>query len=119
MRRTLALLLFLVPALTVLADTPEEPRAITHEDVWTMLRLGSPVVDPSGQLAIVSVSKPAYDKDDETSDLWLLRIDGSSSPRQLTATKESEGDVAWRPDGGAIAFTTKRGEDESKQVYPG
>jgi dipeptidyl aminopeptidase/acylaminoacyl peptidase len=46
-----------------------------------------------------------------------LRVDGSAEPRRLTATREGESDVAWRPDGGAIAFAAKRGEDEVSQVY--
>ncbi|MBT8071081.1 MAG: S9 family peptidase [Gammaproteobacteria bacterium] len=95
----------------------EEPRAISHEDVWKMNRVGSPVVGPQGQLAIVSVNEPAYEKDGDVSDLWLIRVDGEAAPRRLTATREGESDVAWRPDGGAIAFTAKRGDDEVKQIY--
>ena len=95
----------------------EELRPVTHEDIWTMNRLGAPVVDPSGEWAIVSVSEPSYEEDGDVSDLWLLRVDGSAEPRRLTATREGESDVAWRPDGGAIAFAAKRGEDEAGQVY--
>jgi dipeptidyl aminopeptidase/acylaminoacyl peptidase len=109
-----ALLFFGLPVQSSVAG---ELRPITHEDVWTMNRIGSPVVSPDGQSAIVSVMEPSYEKDGDVSDLWLIRVDGSKAPRRLTATKEGESDVDWRPDGGAIAFTAKRGEDKVKQVY--
>ncbi len=95
----------------------EELRPINHEDVWTMNRLGSLAVSPDGEYAIVSVTEPSYEKDADVSDLWLIHVDGSVPPRRLTSSKESESSVDWRADGGAIAFTAKRGDDEVKQVY--
>lgn len=92
-------------------------RPVTHEDVWKMNRLGSPVVGPHGELAIVSVTEPSYKKNKDVTDLWLVRIDGSATPRRLTSTRESESSVTWRDDGKAIAFTAKRSDDEAKQIY--
>jgi dipeptidyl aminopeptidase/acylaminoacyl peptidase len=82
-----------------------------------MNRLGSPVVSPDGSLAVVSVTEPSYEEDGDVSDLWLIRVDGSAEPRRLTATKQGESGVAWRPDGGAIVFSAKRGESETGQLY--
>ncbi|MEM9532000.1 MAG: S9 family peptidase [Pseudomonadota bacterium] len=84
-----------------------------------MKRLGSPVVSPDGRHAIVSVAEPAYDKDDEVSDLWLIAIDGNSPPRRLTSTAGAEGGVDWSPDGTQIAFSAKRStaEDAKSQVF--
>ncbi|MDP1340641.1 hypothetical protein, partial [Klebsiella variicola] len=45
-----------------------ELRPVTHEDVWLMQRLGSPVLSPDGQLAVVSVTEPSYEDDGEVSD---------------------------------------------------
>ena len=112
-------LLALLPLLVALATPTNgaELRPITHEDIWTTARVGTPVIAPDGQSAVVSVTRPAYEEDGDRSDLWLLTVDGSQAPRQLTATSAGESDVAWRPDGGAIAFAAKRGEDEEKQIY--
>ncbi|MFO7762409.1 MAG: hypothetical protein R6V61_01600 [Wenzhouxiangellaceae bacterium] len=93
-----------------------ELRPVTHEEVWLMKRLGSPVVGPDGQHAVVSVTEPSYEADDDVSDLWLITIDGSEPPRRLTATASGESGVDWRPDGGAIAFSAKRGEDDDAQA---
>ena len=93
-----------------------ELRPITHEDVWLMKRLASPVVSPDGRHAVVSVTEPSYEEDEEVSDLWLITIDGSEPPRRLTATPSGESGVDWRPDGGAIAFSAKRSDAEDAQA---
>src|SRR5699024_12210432 len=89
---TLALLL----AAPLAAQDDAKLRPITHEDVWLMKRLDSPVVGPDGKRAVVSVTEPAYEEDEEVSDLWLITIDGSAPPRRLTATPSSESGVVWR-----------------------
>mgnify|MGYP003151700160 CR=1 FL=1 len=92
-----------------------ELRPVTHEEVWLMKRLDSPVVSPDGRHAVVSVTEPSYEEDGDVSDLWLITVDGSAEPRRLTATPGGESGVAWKPDGSAIAFSAKRGTDEDAQ----
>ncbi|MEJ2383660.1 MAG: S9 family peptidase [Xanthomonadales bacterium] len=92
-------------------------RPITHEDIWTLARIGTPVLAPDGRHAVVSVTEPSYEEDGDVSDLWLITTDDSQPPRRLTATKSGESDVAWRPDGGAIAFSAKRGDDDVAQIF--
>ena len=91
-------------------------RPVSHEDLWTMRRLGTPVTSPDGKWAVVPVTEPAYEEDDTVSDLWLVAVDGKTEPRRLTATKDAEAGLDWSPDGTRIAFSAKRGEDVS-QVY--
>ncbi len=93
-----------------------ELRPVTHEEVWLMKRLESPVVSPDGRFAVVSVTEPSYEKDEDVSDLWLITVDGSAPARRLTATPGAESGVDWRPDGGAIAFSAKRSRDEDAQA---
>jgi len=94
----------------------ESLRPVTHEALWTMRRLGTPVTSPDGEWAVVAVTEPAYKEEETVSDLWLVAVDGKSEPRRLTATKDAEDGVEWSPDGTRIAFSAKRGEDAS-QIY--
>jgi dipeptidyl aminopeptidase/acylaminoacyl peptidase len=99
----------------VVAQTTKAP--VTHEALWLMPRVGAPNVSPDGTSIVFSVTQPAYDKENQTADLWIVPADGGAPPRQLTWTKASEGDVAWSPDSSRIAFTTQRDKDEADQVY--
>lgn len=92
-------------------------RPTTHEDVWTMRRLGTPALSPDGTRAVFSVTEPSYDPDETRTDLWVVATDGSGAPRRLTATSGGEGGVTWSPDGTRIAFTAKREGDSKSQVY--
>ena len=92
-------------------------KAITHETLWMMKRVGAPTVSPDGKWAVYSVLEPSYEPDKAVSDLWLAATDGSTAPRRITHTKEAEDDVDWSPDSTRIAFATKREGDEVTQIY--
>jgi dipeptidyl aminopeptidase/acylaminoacyl peptidase len=113
---TRALLVFfsLLVASSALA---EELRPVTHEEVWLMKRLGTPVVSPDGNRAVVSVTEPSYEEDGSVSDLWLLDAAGDAAPLRLTSSPAGESDVDWSPDGTKIAFSAKREEAEPAQIY--
>jgi dipeptidyl aminopeptidase/acylaminoacyl peptidase len=98
------------------ADAPAR-KPITHEALWMMKRVGAPVASPDGKWVVYSVAEPAYVADKAVSDLWLVPSDGTKAPRRITNTKAAEDGVAWSPDSGSIAFTTKREGDEVAQVY--
>lgn len=105
----------LLSALAAAAETT--PRPIDHEALWLMPRVGAPVPSPDGSRAVVQVTRPAYDRDEQASHLWLVSTDGSSPPRQITHDRRAESGVAWSPDGRSIAFTTRRDGDDRPQVY--
>ena len=68
-------------------------------------------------MGVFSVTAPAYDAREQTSDLWLVPVDGSAAPRQLTQTKPGESGAAWNPDSRRIAFSSKREGDEAAQLH--
>jgi len=92
-------------------------RPTTHEDLWLMNRIGTPVVSPDGRYAIVDITEPSYEEDGTVSDLWLIDVENEAQPRHLTSTPEAEGGVDWSPDGTRIAFHTIRGDEEFNQIY--
>jgi len=103
--------------LTTLLAQDNDLRPVTHEEVWLLNRLGEPVVSPDGSQAVISVTEPAYEKDETVSDLWLIQLDGSRPPQRLTSTPGGESGAAWSPDGTRLAFSAVRAEDEPGQVF--
>lgn len=104
----------LLIAATAVAD---ELRPVTHEDVWLMRRVGTPVVSPDGTRAVVSVEEPSYEEDGTVKDLWLLDVAGRSAPLRLTSSPEGESGVDWSPDGSKIAYSVAKEEEEPAQIY--
>ncbi|MCS6947693.1 MAG: hypothetical protein NZM12_08770, partial [Steroidobacteraceae bacterium] len=92
-------------------------RVITHEDLWLMPRVGAPIPAPDGTSLLVNVLEPAYNEQEQRSDLWLVRADGRAAPRRLTHTPGRETGVSWAPNGRRILFSAKRGDDEVEQLY--
>lgn len=94
-----------------------ERRSITHEDIWLMTRVGAPTVSPDGKLAVFAVTEPAYNNDQQVSDLWLVTTDGKTPPRRLTQTRAPESGMSWSSDSKRIAFSAKREGDAANQIY--
>jgi dipeptidyl aminopeptidase/acylaminoacyl peptidase len=103
-------------AFTAAAALAQKPP-ITHEAMFLMKRVSSPVVSPDGRWVVFNVTEPSYDEKEQVSDLWIVPADGSREPRRLTATKSGESGVAWSPDSSRIAFSAKREGDEVAQIY--
>jgi Tol biopolymer transport system component len=101
----------------LVAASPVQAKPIEHSDVWLMPRVGTPVISPDGRHAVVRVTQPAYEADEQSTDLHLLDLDGNDEPRQLTFSAGSESQVAWSPDSNHIAFRARRGDDEAAQIY--
>ncbi|MES2848656.1 MAG: S9 family peptidase [Bacteroidota bacterium] len=95
----------------------QNKKAITHEDMWLMKRVGAPEISPDGKWVVFSVLDPAYDEKDQNNDLWIVSSDGNSKPRKLTGTKTGESNYTWSPDSKQVAFTAKREADEVAQLY--
>jgi dipeptidyl aminopeptidase/acylaminoacyl peptidase len=117
MRRQVSAVALLIVAWVGSAVGQPVKRAITHEDVWLMRRVGAPALSPDGTWVVVSVTEPAYDEKDQVSDLWLVPADGSASPRRVTHTKTAESGVVWSRDSRRIAFSARRDSDEVAQIY--
>ncbi len=120
MKLDLALILLtLVWHLAALPLRAEETvtHPITHEDVWLMKRLGTPVASPDGKWVVFAVTEPAYDAKEQWSDLWLKSLADEAPARRITFSKGAESGVHWSPDSKKLVFSAKREGDEVAQLY--
>lgn len=92
-------------------------KIFSHEDMINFWRVGAPKISPDGQWVIYSQGKTTYNADENTSDLYLTKIDGTEKPRKITNSKTAESDYFWHPDGKKIFFVAKREGDEAAQLY--
>ena len=102
------LILFASLASTLFAVETPAKHAITHEDVWLMKRLDTPVPSPDGQWVVFGVTDPAYEAKESSSDLWLKSLTDDAPARRITFSKPGESGVAWSPDSRRFAFASKR-----------
>src|SRR5438067_13882912 len=82
---------------------PLTPDALVYETTSTV----DPQVSPDGTLVVYSVARADRAKDNGTSQVWLLHIDGTNH-RQLTWSGERNREPRWSPDGSSVAFVTDR-----------
>src|SRR5258708_7989011 len=95
----------------------QQRHPITHEAIFLMKRVSSPVISPDGRSIVFNVTEPSYAEAVQVSDLWLVPSVGTAEPRRLTNTKSGESGVAWSPDSRRIAFSAKREGDDIAQIY--
>lgn len=107
----------LLTLLLAASFAPAQKRPVTHEDVFKMARTGSAAPSPDGKWVVYSLTAPDYDPAKTVSDLWIVPVDGSAAPRQLTNTAGAESGYTWSPDSGSLLFVAKREGDAVAQLY--
>ena len=81
------------------AQTPADLRPMTFLDAQLMKRAGSPTPSPDGAWLLHTVTTPDWQEADQQSDLYLVSlVDGVSSMRQMTFTREKNETSPNSPD---------------------
>lgn len=94
-----------------------EPAGLSAEVLWQLDRLGEPVVSPGGRYVVVPATSFDVETDESETRLWLLGDAEAPGQRAISAAGASASSPVFSPDGSALAFVSKRGEDEAGQVY--
>lgn len=115
MARFFVLVAFLV-AIRAAAPSAEK-RPMTPLDVVKLRKLDAFAVSPDGRWLLYSQTIPNWDKGQNYTDLFLVRIDGAGH-RQMTFTPEAdETPFAWGRDSQTFAFLSARDGSRNKQIY--
>jgi dipeptidyl aminopeptidase/acylaminoacyl peptidase len=91
-----------------------ERRKLQPEDVHRINHVGEVAVSPDGDWVAYSVETTNVDKDESSSDIFMVSWDGSNRI-QLTHTEDSaEGKPQFSPDGKYLAFIASRSDGNSE-----
>lgn len=103
--RLLATLCFLALVTAPLgAQSPITARAL-----WSMARVGAPLLSPDGSVALYTVTTYDLSTYRAHTEIWDVRVDGGVPRPFITSETGSNSQPAWSPDGRQVAFVSSRG----------
>ncbi len=109
-------MLALAAAIATAAEPAASKRAITAEDLWSVKRPSSLDLSRDGARLVFALKEYNLEKNSSVTHLWLMDT-SSGSTRALTSAESTDADPKWSPDGGSVAFVSKRGADEEASLY--
>ena len=92
-------------------------RGSTPLDFLSIRKASSPQISPDGETVVFVLEEPGLRKVGQPwrgdHDLWRVPADGSAPPQRWISSPQRDWSPRWSPDGGALAFLSKRGTGES------
>lgn len=111
-----------LPAMAVAAE-----RGMTPQDVARLNYVGSALMSPDGTRIAYTISRPrdpfaepaeyepGYEDGSPKVELHVMTVEDGASRAYITEGRF--GGLQWTPDGSAISFTAKRGDDKHRSLY--
>ena len=90
---------------------------ITPDDLYLFAWVDHVRLDPAARRLAFHLVRPDAEARDNRSRVHAAPLDGGSGPTELTAGKKDRGGE-WSPDGGRLAFVSKRGPRDQVFVLP-
>ncbi len=111
--RPLLLLILLISAPPLLAE------GMSLEQIAGLEQVREVALSPNGQEIAFTRAVPRDLAEDEDGPAWqeLHLIDAEGRVRGFITGEASVGNIGWTPDGSAITFIDKRGDDEHPSLY--
>jgi dipeptidyl aminopeptidase/acylaminoacyl peptidase len=83
-------------------------RPFAPDDLYALRVPTDPRLSPDGSRALVTVQSAAPKRDGYRHAIWLVPLDGSGEPRQLTIGAKHDRHARFSPDGRTVAFLSDR-----------
>jgi dipeptidyl aminopeptidase/acylaminoacyl peptidase len=113
----ITVVLLTVALLLVHAGVAVAQEVLTPERLWQLRRISPPVVSPSGQDVVFTLTEFDVPKNTSRTDLQIVPVAGGE-PRRLTELSRVSG-PQWRPDGERIGFlATREGDTQLWEIRP-
>ncbi|TDR48398.1 dipeptidyl aminopeptidase/acylaminoacyl peptidase [Tahibacter aquaticus] len=91
--------------LAALALPAAADRGLSVNDLVNLERVSDPQLSPDGRYVAYQVRETDFAANKGVNGLWLLKLDGKSSPQRLTDAAASSAGPRWAPDGRSIYYT--------------
>ena len=95
-------------------------RGVTAEDYFAFETASDAHISPGGKEVAYVVTTVDQKRNRRDSAIWVIAIDGHSSPRRLSAEGLNSTSPRWSPDGASLAFLSTRttGADSTEAARP-
>ena len=94
----------LAAALVMAETSPTQAQSkVTLEHLRQVVGVGGVVLSPDGGTAIVTVTRPSFERNQNESELYAVNV-ASGTPRQLTFDRRTVANAQFSPDGRSLAF---------------
>ena len=117
-QRAFALVLAIVAlaSVDVAAQSQDEARPLTIDDLMSLPRVGDPQISPDGQWLAYTVRTRDEEEDKNRTQIWMVAT-GGGDPIPMTDIDTSAGRPRWSPDNRYLSFTASKGEEAETQVW--
>ncbi len=78
--------------------------------LWALERPGTPIVDASGTLAVVPLTRFDLERNSGLTELWLVHLDRRMPPRMISAPGDSVSGAQFHPQQPIVLFISSRSE---------
>ena len=90
-------------------------RPMSIIDLLEVPQLSDPQLAPDGDQLLYLMAEADWEANERIEHIWRVNLDGTEKVQMTRGDGEEQ--PRWSPDGESIAFITKRGADEEKQIY--
>jgi dipeptidyl aminopeptidase/acylaminoacyl peptidase len=94
--------------------TDADRRLVQVEDIHSINAVGEIAISPDGNWLAYSVGTTNVEYDESSSDLYMVKWDGSARVQLTHTPRKSENHPRFSPDGKYLAFITARSDSNEK-----